>query len=59
MGICPTRKPSPGVNGEFCAKGYNTMNAAGKVLKYKMRQEAAERLGLVGDGSNTAENPNG
>ena len=33
------------------------MNAAGKVLKYKMRQEAAERLGLVGDGSNTAENP--
>ena len=24
------------------------MNAAGKVLKYKMRQEAAERLGLVG-----------
>ena len=35
------------------------MNAAGKVLKYKMRQEAAERLGLVGDGSNTAENPNG
>ena len=34
------------------------MNAAGKVLKYKMRQEAAERLGLTGDGSNTAENPN-
>ncbi|MBE6958912.1 MAG: AMP-dependent synthetase [Ruminococcaceae bacterium] len=30
------------------------MNAAGKVLKYKMRQEAAERLGLVGDGSDTA-----
>ena len=24
------------------------MNAAGKVLKYKMREEAAERLGLVG-----------
>ena len=24
------------------------MNAAGKVLKYKMRQDAAERLGLVG-----------
>ena len=35
------------------------MNAAGKVLKYKMRQDAAERLGLTGDGSNTAENPNG
>ena len=34
------------------------MNAAGKVLKYKMRQEAAQRLGLVGDGSNTADNPN-
>ena len=33
------------------------MNAAGKVLKYKMRQEAAERLGLTGDGSNTADNP--
>ncbi len=33
------------------------MNAAGKVLKYKMRQEAAERLGLVGDGSDTAGNP--
>jgi len=30
------------------------MNAAGKVLKYKMRQDAAERLGLVGDGSDTA-----
>ena len=26
------------------------MNAAGKVLKYKMREEAAERLGLVGAG---------
>ena len=24
------------------------MNAAGKVLKYKMREEAAKRLGLVG-----------
>ena len=24
------------------------MNAAGKVLKYRMREEAAERLGLVG-----------
>jgi len=34
------------------------MNAAGKVLKYKMRQEAAERLKLTGDGANTAENPN-
>ena len=30
------------------------MNAAGKVLKYKMRQDAAERLGLVGDGADTA-----
>jgi len=30
------------------------MNAAGKVLKYKMREDAAARLGLVGDGSNTA-----
>ena len=30
------------------------MNAAGKILKYKMRQDAAARLGLVGDGSNTA-----
>ena len=30
------------------------MNAAGKVLKYKMRQDAAERLGLTGDGSDTA-----
>ena len=34
------------------------MNAAGKVLKYKMRQEAAERLGLTGDGADTASNPN-
>ena len=32
------------------------MNAAGKILKYKMRQDAAERLGLVGDGSDTAGN---
>ena len=30
------------------------MNAAGKVLKYKMRQDAAARLGLTGDGSDTA-----
>ena len=30
------------------------MNAAGKVLKYKMREEAAKRLGLVGDGIDTA-----
>ncbi len=30
------------------------MNAAGKILKYKMRQEAAERLGLSGDGADTA-----
>ncbi len=30
------------------------MNAAGKVLKYKMREEAAARLGLVGDGADTA-----
>jgi len=33
------------------------MNAAGKVLKYKMRQDAAKRLGLVGDGADTAGNP--
>ena len=33
------------------------MNAAGKILKYKMREDAAKRLGLVGDGSNTAGNP--
>ena len=32
------------------------MNAAGKVLKYKMREDAAARLGLVGDGSDTAGN---
>ncbi len=30
------------------------MNAAGKILKYKMRQDAARELGLVGDGTNTA-----
>ena len=30
------------------------MNAAGKILKYKMREDAATRLGLVGDGSDTA-----
>ena len=30
------------------------MNAAGKILKYKMRQDAAKALGLVGDGSDTA-----
>ncbi len=34
------------------------LNAAGKVLKYKMREEAAERLGLVGAaGIDTAGNP--
>ena len=33
------------------------MNAAGKVLKYKMREDAAKRYNLVGDGSNTAGNP--
>jgi len=32
------------------------MNAAGKILKYKMRQDAAKRLNLSGDGANTAEN---
>ncbi len=32
------------------------MNAAGKVLKYKMRQDAAKRLNLTGDGSDTAGN---
>ncbi len=32
------------------------MNAAGKILKYKMRQDAAARLGLTGDGTNTAAN---
>ena len=30
------------------------MNAAGKILKYKMRQDAARELGLVGDGTDTA-----
>ena len=30
------------------------MNAAGKILKYKMRQDFAKKLGLVGDGSDTA-----
>jgi len=30
------------------------MNAAGKVLKYKMREDAANRYNLVGDGSDTA-----
>ena len=30
------------------------MNAAGKVLKYKMREEAAKRLNLTGDGADTA-----
>ena len=30
------------------------MNAAGKILKYKMRQDAAQRLGLMGDGTDTA-----
>ena len=32
------------------------MNAAGKVLKYKMREDAAKRLGLTGDGADTATN---
>jgi fatty-acyl-CoA synthase len=30
------------------------MNAAGKILKYKMREQAAKELGLVGDGADTA-----
>ena len=30
------------------------MNAAGKVLKYKMREDAAKRYNLTGDGSDTA-----
>ena len=30
------------------------MNAAGKILKYKMRQDFAQKLGLVGDGADTA-----
>jgi fatty-acyl-CoA synthase len=33
------------------------MNAAGKVLKYKMREDAARRYNLNGDGSDTAGNP--
>ena len=33
------------------------MNAAGKVLKYKMREDAAKRYNLTGDGSDTAGNP--
>ena len=33
------------------------MNAAGKVLKYKMREDAAKRYNLVGDGADTAGNP--
>ena len=32
------------------------MNAAGKILKYKMRQDAAARVGLTGDGADTAGN---
>ena len=32
------------------------MNAAGKILKYKMREDAANRLGLTGDGADTAQN---
>ena len=30
------------------------MNAAGKILKYKMRQDFARKLGLTGDGADTA-----
>ena len=30
------------------------MNAAGKILKYKMRQDFAKELGLTGDGADTA-----
>ncbi|MBQ9967856.1 MAG: AMP-dependent synthetase, partial [Oscillospiraceae bacterium] len=30
------------------------MNAAGKILKYKMREAAAKELGLIGDGADTA-----
>ena len=33
------------------------MNAAGKILKYKMREDAAKRYNLTGDGSDTAGNP--
>jgi fatty-acyl-CoA synthase len=29
------------------------MNAAGKVLKYKMREDAARRYNLTGDGADT------
>ena len=32
------------------------MNAAGKILKYKMREQAAAELGLTGDGADTAGN---
>ena len=32
------------------------MNAAGKILKYKMREDAAKRLGLTGDGADTGKN---
>lgn len=35
------------------------MNAAGKILKYKMREQAAKELGLLGDGSDTAKNNQG
>ena len=35
------------------------MNAAGKVLKYKMREDAARRYNLTGDGSDTAGRPSG
>jgi fatty-acyl-CoA synthase len=30
------------------------MNAAGKILKYKMREFFAQKLGLIGDGADTA-----
>jgi len=30
------------------------MNAAGKILKYKMREFFAQKLGLTGDGTDTA-----
>ena len=33
------------------------MNAAGKILKYKMREDAARRYNLTGDGADTAGNP--
>ena len=35
------------------------MNAAGKVLKYKMREDAAKRYNLTGDGADTAGRPSG